>query len=45
MKVLRRVLGLAREALTVMILLARLIEILMRIAGGATNYRAKPVLP
>ena len=45
MKVFRRVLGLAREVLMVMILAARLIEILMRIAGGATNYRAKPLLP
>jgi hypothetical protein len=44
MKKTRDMLGLACTALKVMILAAKLIEILMRIAGGATNYRAKSVL-
>lgn len=36
-------LGLVCTVLKVMILATKLVEILMRIAGGATNYRAKSV--
>lgn len=45
MKNTRYMLGLACDVLKVMILAAKFIEILMRIVGGATNYRAKFVFP
>jgi hypothetical protein len=40
MKTFRRLLGLARETLPVLILLAKFILTVMRIVGGATNYDA-----
>jgi hypothetical protein len=40
----RDMLGLVCTVLKVMILAAKLVEILMRIAGGATNYRARSLL-
>lgn len=39
----KRLLGLARDLMTVMILLAKFVLILMQIVGGATNYRATGV--
>ena len=44
MKHARDMLGLACCVLKVAILLAKLVEILMRITGGVTNYRAKYLL-
>jgi hypothetical protein len=44
MKTFRRLLGLARDLLPVLILLVRLIREVMKIVGGATNYRAAYVL-
>ena len=44
MKTVKRLLGLARNLLTVMILLGKFVLILMQIVSGATNYRNARIL-